>query len=84
MNNIPSIEPVPEMVADTRKLCEIRFDCLVTMYDVGFARYKGMWGQEKQSNLISHNFLVSATISGTGSIDGILFILIKAYIFIIH
>ena len=51
MNNIPSIEPVPEMVADTRKLCEIRFDCLVTMYDVGFARYKGMWGQEKQSRV---------------------------------
>jgi hypothetical protein len=51
MNNISSIEPVPEIVADTRKLCEIRFDCLVTMYDVGFTRYKGMWGNEKQSKV---------------------------------
>jgi hypothetical protein len=51
MNNISLIEPIPEIVADTRKLCEIRFDCLVTMYDVGFTRYKGMWGNEKQSKV---------------------------------
>jgi hypothetical protein len=51
MNKVSSIEPVPEIVADTRKLCEIRFDCLVTMYDVGFTRYKGMWGNEKQSKV---------------------------------
>jgi hypothetical protein len=51
MNNISLIEPVPEIVADTRKLCEIRFDCLVTMHDVGFTRYEGMLGTEKQSKV---------------------------------
>jgi hypothetical protein len=51
MNNTSSIEPVPEIVADTRKLCEIRFDCLVTMHDVGFTRYEGMSGMEKQSRV---------------------------------
>jgi hypothetical protein len=51
MNNTSSIEPVPEMIADTRKLCEIRFDCLVTMHDVGFTRYEGMLGTEKQSKV---------------------------------
>jgi hypothetical protein len=53
MNNLnkPIIEPVPELVADTRKFCEIRFDCLVTMHDVVFARYKGMLGNEKQSKV---------------------------------
>ena len=48
MNNL-EITPVPEMVADTTKVCEIRFDCLVTMHDVGYRKYEGMWGQEKQS-----------------------------------
>jgi hypothetical protein len=51
MNNTSSIEPVPEIVADTRKLCEIRFDCLVTMHDVGFTRYEGMWGNERESRV---------------------------------
>jgi hypothetical protein len=51
MNNTSSIEPVPEIIADTRKLCEIRFDCLVTMHDVGFINYKGMLGMEKQSKV---------------------------------
>jgi hypothetical protein len=49
MNNEIEIKPVPEVVADTRRLCEIRFDCMVTMHDVAFRKYKGMWGQEKQS-----------------------------------
>jgi hypothetical protein len=40
------ITPVPEIVADTRQVCEIRFDCLVTMHDVGF---KKLLGTEKQS-----------------------------------
>jgi hypothetical protein len=43
------ITPVPEMVADTRRLCEIRFDCMVTMHEVAYRTYKEMWGQEKQS-----------------------------------
>jgi hypothetical protein len=48
MNNI-EINPVPEIVADTRRVCEIRFDCLVTMHDVAYKKYKGLWGQEKHS-----------------------------------
>jgi protein-tyrosine-phosphatase len=48
MNNI-EINPVPEIVADTRRVCEIRFDCIVTMHDVAFKEYNGLWGQEKQS-----------------------------------
>ena len=34
MNNI-DIQPVPDFEADKRRLCEIRFDCLVTMHDSG-------------------------------------------------
>ncbi len=49
INSEKRITPVPEIVADTRRVCEIRFDCIVTMHDVGFKKYKGMWGQEKQS-----------------------------------
>lgn len=49
MKNENIIEPIPEMVVDTRKLTEIRFDCLVTVHDVGFKKYKGVWGQQKQS-----------------------------------
>jgi hypothetical protein len=49
MNNEIEIKPVSEMEADTTRVCEIRFDCLVTMHDVGFKKYKGMWGQENQS-----------------------------------
>jgi protein-tyrosine-phosphatase len=40
------ITPVPEIVADTRRVCEIRFDCIVTMHDVAF---KELLGTEKQS-----------------------------------
>ena len=47
MDNI-EIKPVSEMEADTRQICEIRFDCLVKMHDVAFMKYEGMWGQEKQ------------------------------------
>jgi hypothetical protein len=36
------------MEADTRQICEIRFDCLVKMHDVAFMKYEGMWGREKQ------------------------------------
>lgn len=43
------IEPVPEVIADTRRICEIRFDCLVTMHDLGFRRYVGFFGEEKKS-----------------------------------
>jgi hypothetical protein len=48
MNNEIEIKPVSEMEADTRQVCEIRFDCLVKMHDVAFMKYEGMWGQEKQ------------------------------------
>lgn len=49
MNNEIEIKPVSEMEADTRRLCEIRFDCMVTMHDVAYRTYKGMWGQDEQS-----------------------------------
>jgi hypothetical protein len=49
MSNEIEIKPVSEMEADTRRLCEIRFDCMATMYDAAFKKYKGMWGQENQS-----------------------------------
>ena len=49
MNNEIEINPVSEMEADTRRLCEIRFDCMVTMYDVAFKKYKGVLGHEQQS-----------------------------------
>jgi hypothetical protein len=49
MSNEIKIKPVSEMEADTRRLCEIRFDCMVTMHDAAFKKYKGMWGQENQS-----------------------------------
>jgi hypothetical protein len=43
------ITPVPETVADTRRVCEMRFDCLVTMHEVAYKKYKGLLWQEKQS-----------------------------------
>jgi len=49
MNNEIEITPVPEVVADTRRVCELRFDCMVTMHDVAYRRHKGMWGQDEQS-----------------------------------
>jgi len=49
MNNEIEIKPVSEMEADTRQICEIRFDCLVKMHDVAFMKYEGMWGHEQQS-----------------------------------
>ena len=49
INSEKIITPVSEMEADTRRVCEIRFDCLVTMHDVAYKKYKGLWGQEKQS-----------------------------------
>jgi len=52
MNNQEiKIEPVPEIVADTRRLCEIRFDCLVTMHEVAYRKYKGVFGEEKSSKV---------------------------------
>ena len=49
MNNKIEITPVSEMEADTRRLCEIRFDCMVKMHDAAFKKSKGMLWQEKQS-----------------------------------
>jgi hypothetical protein len=43
------ITPVPETVADTRRVCEMRFECLVTMHEVTYKKYKGLLWQEKQS-----------------------------------
>ncbi len=49
MNNEIEIKPVSEMEADTRQICEIRFDCVVKMHDVAFMKYKGVLGHEQQS-----------------------------------
>lgn len=50
INNI-EIEPVPEIEANTTRVCEIRFDCLVTMHDVGYRKLqeRGFLQQEKWS-----------------------------------
>ena len=34
MNNT-NISPISEVEADKRRICEIRFDCIVTMHDSG-------------------------------------------------
>lgn len=47
MDNKPKIEAIPEVIADTRRLCEIRFDCMVTMYDVAYRKRDcGVFGEE--------------------------------------
>ena len=43
-----SIEPVSETMADTTRVCEIRFDCVVTMHDVGY-RTRGLSNIDEQS-----------------------------------
>ena len=40
MNNT-DIQPVTDFEADKRRLCEIRFDCLVTMHDSGMRETEG-------------------------------------------
>lgn len=40
MNNT-DIQPVSEIEADKRRVCEIRFDCLVTMHDSGMRETGG-------------------------------------------
>lgn len=49
MNNKTNIETVPKIVADTRRVCEIRFDCLVTMHDVGIRETKGGFLRQSKS-----------------------------------
>lgn len=40
MNKI-NIQPVSEIEADKRRLCEIRFDCYITMHDSGTRSIEG-------------------------------------------
>jgi hypothetical protein len=47
--NKSNIQPVPDIVADTRRLCEIRFDCLVIMHDAGVREAKGGFLQPSKS-----------------------------------
>ena len=43
-----NIQPVSEIEADKRRLCEIRFDCYVTMHDSGTRTVeRGMLGVTK-------------------------------------
>jgi hypothetical protein len=44
-----NIQPVPEMEADKRRLCEIRFDCHVTMHDSGTRTTEGGFLQQSKS-----------------------------------
>lgn len=39
--NKSKIQPVSEIEADKRRLCEIRFDCYVTMHDSGTRSIEG-------------------------------------------
>jgi hypothetical protein len=48
MNKI-SIQPVSEIEADKRRLCEIKFDCYVTMHDSGGRQTEGGWLTESRS-----------------------------------
>lgn len=41
------IKPVSEIEADQRRLCEIRFDCHVTMHDSGTRETKGFLQSSK-------------------------------------
>ena len=43
MSNEIEIKPVSEMEADTRQVCEIRFDCMVTMHDVAYDVATPQW-----------------------------------------
>lgn len=48
--NKPEIEtyPVTDIEADTRQICEIRFDCLLTMHDVAYIKSKEtLFGQNR-------------------------------------
>ena len=51
MNNKTEVTAIPEDLANKTSLCEIRFDCSVTMHDVGFRKYKDPIGFEKQSRI---------------------------------
>jgi len=41
MNNETNIQLIPDFEADKRRLCEIRFDCYVTMHDSGTRSVEG-------------------------------------------
>ena len=44
-----NIHPVSEIEADQRRLCEIRFDCQVTMHDSGAREVGGGFLQQSKS-----------------------------------
>jgi hypothetical protein len=67
MNNL-EITKVSELEANTTRVCEIKFNCLVTMHDVAYKKYKGVWGQEKQSK-IPQWFKANQTITLEGVKD---------------
>lgn len=46
--NKTEITTIPECFANTTRICEINFDCLVTMHDFGFKKYKDTWGYKKE------------------------------------
>ncbi len=44
-----NIQPVSEIEADKRRLCEIRFDCSVTIHDSGTRTIEGGFLQQSKS-----------------------------------
>ncbi len=63
MNNEIEIKPVPEVVADTRRLCEIRFDCMVKMHDVAVRKPNGGWYSEEKQHVTPQWFRANHTIT---------------------
>lgn len=49
INEESKIEAIPDVMADKTRVCEIRFDCMVTMHDMGIRKYKDALGFEKHS-----------------------------------
>lgn len=61
MNNT-DIQPVTDFEADKRRLCEIRFECLVTMHDSGMRETGGGFLYESR-NLPSQWFRLNSQIT---------------------
>ncbi len=63
MSNEIGIKPVSEMEADTRRLCEIRFDCMVKMHDVAVRQPNGGWYSEEKQHVTPQWFRANHTIT---------------------
>ena len=69
MDNIEII-PVHELDANINRLCEIRFDCLVTMHDMAFKKTKtGPFGLIEKQSKTPQWFKANQTITLEGVKD---------------